>query len=118
MMGRTVVRSVKRHVVGRIFATLSTLLTGLVVYDSQCGCKFLKTQYYRKIRSRLFEERFAFDMDLLANLAAVGATMRECPVDWRDIPGSKVSILRDGWQMLGALVRLRVRLAHLEKQGQ
>lgn len=111
MMGRSVTRSVKRHLVGRIFSTLSSVIVGLVVYDSQCGCKMLKSSFYSRVRERLVEKRFAFDIDLLANLEREGARITEFPVDWRDIPGSKVSVVRDGLQMFGAILRLRNRLA-------
>jgi hypothetical protein len=42
--------------------------------------------------------------------------MREVPVDWSDIPGSKVSLLKDGMQMLGAVWNLK-RRATLSQQG-
>ena len=110
MLGRTVSRSVKRHIVGRAFATLSSVVTGFSVYDSQCGCKLVRREFYRKVREHLVEARFAFDIDLLTNLSLAGARMREFPVDWADIPGSKVSLAKDGLQMAQAIWRLRDRL--------
>jgi glycosyltransferase involved in cell wall biosynthesis len=110
MLGRTVSRSVKRHIVGRAFATLSAVVTGFSVYDSQCGCKLVRREFYRQVREHLVEARFAFDIDLLTNLALAGAKMREFPVDWSDIPGSKVSLTKDGLQMAQAIWRLRDRL--------
>ena len=53
--------------------------------------------------------RFGFDMDLLVHLIRAGATICEFPVDWTDIPGSKVSLLRDSLQMFMTLWRLRKR---------
>jgi dolichyl-phosphate beta-glucosyltransferase len=111
MLGRTVERKVSRHIPGRIFATAAWLLTGLEVYDSQCGCKLLKSDFYRRVRPFLSEMRFAFDIDLLAHLVRAGAKIRECPVDWSDVPGSKVSVLGDGLEMFFALLRVRRRLA-------
>jgi len=110
MLGRVVSRSVKRHLVGRIFATLSSTVTGLTVYDSQCGCKILRRAFYEKVKSNLVESRFAFDIDLLVNLALAGARMKEFPLDWSDIPGSKVSLVKDSIQMAQAVWRLRQRL--------
>jgi glycosyltransferase involved in cell wall biosynthesis len=116
MLGRTVNRSLKRHITGRIFATLSSWMTGLAIYDSQCGCKIIRRSSYERVRDSLVETRFAFDIDLLAHLHAERATMREVPVDWSDIPGSKVSLLKDGMQMLGAVWNLK-RRATLSQQG-
>ena len=107
MMGRTVRRSLKRHIIGRIFATLASVLTGLAVYDSQCGCKMIRRCCYLAVRSQLTESRFGFDMDLLVHLDRSGAKISEFPVDWTDIPGSKVSLLRDGLRMFRSLWRLR-----------
>jgi glycosyltransferase involved in cell wall biosynthesis len=109
MLGRTVSRSFKRHVAGRVFATLSSWMTGLAIYDSQCGCKIVRRSYYERVRDLLVETRFAFDIELLTHLHGAGAAMREVPVDWCDIPGSKVSLLKDGMQMLSALWKLQAR---------
>jgi len=113
MLGRSVERTLKRHIFGRIFATFSTLLTGVAVYDSQCGCKFLRSSFYQKIRPYLHDTRFGFDMDLIAHADYFGARILEVPVDWSDIPGSKVSILRDGLRMTIALWRIRKSLRTL-----
>lgn len=107
MLGRMVSRSFKRHIAGRIFATLSSWMTGLAIYDSQCGCKIIRRSCYERVRGSLVETRFAFDIELLAHLNYARASMCEVPVDWSDIPGSKVSLLKDGLQMLGAILRLK-----------
>lgn len=109
MMGRTVERTLKRHLLGRVFATMASVLTGLSIYDSQCGCKMVRSRSFAAVRSQLREMRFGFDMDLLVHLARSGATICEFPVDWTDIPGSKVSLARDSLQMFGSLWRLRGR---------
>lgn len=110
MLGHSLDRTLKRHIFGRAFATISTILTGVAVYDSQCGCKFLRRGVYEKIRPRLHDSRFCFDMDLISHAHHAGAKIREVPVDWTDIPGSKVHILRDGFRMLAALLRIRANL--------
>ncbi|HEY8900956.1 MAG TPA: glycosyltransferase [Chthoniobacterales bacterium] len=107
MLGRRVDRSMKRHVVGRVFATLASAAIGLEAYDTQCGLKLVRRSAYLAVRSRLSECRFAFDVDLLAQLAKQGVRMREVPVDWSDVPGSKVSLVRDSFQMANAVWRLR-----------
>lgn len=107
MLGRRVERSVKRHFVGRSFATLAALMTGVSIYDSQCGCKFFRRACYQAVKSDLTENRFGFDMDLLYHLLAHRFRLEEFPVDWADIPGSKVSLLKDSWLMFQTLVRIR-----------
>ncbi len=70
-------RSFKRHIAGRIFATLSSWMTGLAIYDSQCGCKIVRRSCYERVHSLLAETRFAFDIELLTHLHGARATMRE-----------------------------------------
>lgn len=99
MLGRTVDRSLKRHLSGRVFATLVSNLGGVPAYDTQCGLKFVKVDAYRKIAPFINCQGFAFDVELCLLLKKFGFSILEFPVDWRDVPGSKVSLIRDSWRM-------------------
>lgn len=110
MLGREVRRTMRRHVVGRVYATLTSLLTGICVYDSQCGCKFYRAELVREVLPKLEERRFGFDVELIAWLLAGGARLVEFPIDWVDVPGSKVHLVQDSVRMFLALLRLRGRL--------
>ena len=110
MRGRVVNRHLKRHLMGRVFATLVGTLIDPRVYDSQCGFKLVPAAAYRRIRPVLEEKRFAFDVELLAALNHFGFPVEEVPVDWEDVPGSKVSLLRDAWRMFRAVRVIRSRL--------
>jgi dolichyl-phosphate beta-glucosyltransferase len=109
ILGRTVHRAWLRHVGGRVFATLVSVATGIPVYDSQCGFKLIRRDAYEAIRSRLREKRFAFDVELLVALRQSGATVIEVPIDWFDVPGSKLHFLRDSAQMLSAVIGMHMR---------
>jgi len=110
LRGRTIHRSTKRHFTGRIFATLVGTVIDNGIYDSQCGAKFLSRQAYCGIRPLMQEKRFAFDVELLALLNHLKVPVEEVPVDWFDVPGSKVSLLRDSLRMAGAVWTIRKRL--------
>lgn len=110
-LGRPVERTFLRHLAGRIYATLSSLLTGIPVYDSQCGLKFVRGACYRRVRAGLGTMRFGFDMELTALLARSGCRLREDPLRcWRDVPGGKVRLLRDSVSMFFSLLALRKKL--------
>jgi dolichyl-phosphate beta-glucosyltransferase len=109
ILGRTVQRSWVRHVGGRLFATFVSTVTGIPVYDSQCGFKVVRRRCYEAIKGRLHEKRFAFDVELLVALTEAGARVIELPIDWFNVPGSKVHFVRDTVHMLASIVRLRVR---------
>jgi dolichyl-phosphate beta-glucosyltransferase len=110
MLGRTVERSLKRHLAGRIFATLVSNIGGVTAYDTQCGLKILSADAYKKMRPYLKTAGFAFDVELCMLLVKFGFRLIEFPVDWRDVPGSKVSLLRDSWSMALEVFRIRSRI--------
>ncbi len=110
MLGRTVERSLKRHFSGRIFATLVSNLGDVPAYDTQCGLKFLKADAYRKIVPFMQCQSFAFDVELCLLLRKFGCPILEFPVDWCDVPGSKVRLVRDGLRMALEVIRIRLRV--------
>lgn len=114
MLGREVERSWKRHLSGRIFATMVSELGRVPVYDSQCGLKLVRAAAYRRVAPFLQTEGFAFDVELLLLLMNLGCRVVEFPVDWRDVPGSKVSLLRDSWRMALEVMRIQKRVAGLD----
>jgi len=106
-LGRTVERTLYRHLAGRVFATIASLLSGLQVYDSQCGLKFIRTSSFGVIEPFAAANRFSFDMELLMLAAASGARIEEFPIDWRHVDGGKVSVARDAGPMLLELLEAR-----------
>ena len=101
LLGREVVRSPRRHYLGRVFATVASYVLGLSVYDTQCGAKL-----FRAVPTtwQLFQEPFRtswiFDVEILARLIRTchgspehGAAMVICehPLSrWHDVDGSKL----------------------------
>lgn len=100
-------RSFWRGVLSRAFSVWVRLVTGLPVRDSQCGCKFVLRETYRRVRPGLTETRFAFDVELLVRLMKSGASIREEPVAWHERSGGTLSVPRDGFRMLAAVLRFR-----------
>jgi dolichyl-phosphate beta-glucosyltransferase len=115
LLGTDVKRKPWRHVVGRIYGTLASLVLMVPVYDTQCGAKvFRRTPALIDALSDPFQERWAFDVELLSRLARRGdapawARIVEEPLQtWHARPGSKLSLgsafravlglLRIGWR--------------------
>ncbi|MCE9667831.1 glycosyltransferase [Myxococcus stipitatus] len=113
MAGRRVVRSLARHLQGRIFATLTDLTFDLRFYDTQCGVKFIRAALLRPLLGVLNEQRWLLDVELLALLKRQGARCQEVPIDWEDFGGSKVIPGLDAARMFWGLLQLRRRLDRL-----
>ena len=105
MLGRPIARRATRHYLGRIAATLVSLVLRAPVYDSQCGAKLLRNGAgLAALLDRPFATRWLFDVEILDRIAraepgAAAAVLHrrvhEVPVpEWTDAPGSKIR-LRD-----------------------
>lgn len=114
MLGRTIQRTLKRHITGRAFATLVSLVSGLGAYDTQCGLKIIKKEAFKKIEPHLKCVGFAFDVEVCMLLLKVGHTVIEFPIDWGDIAGSKVSLFKDSIKMGLEVFRIRRRVSKIK----
>jgi dolichyl-phosphate beta-glucosyltransferase len=110
MAGRTVERSLFRHLQGRAFATLVDELFHLGFYDTQCGFKFFRTAVVRPLLPLLTEDRWLLDVEVLERMRGVGARFEEVPVDCHQQPGSSVVFGLDPLRMAFRLLALRRRL--------
>ena len=99
------------------FLLACRLILGIRSEDTQCGAKVLKGDDYRRIADRLIEPGLAFDAELLAEMTEAGIDWDEVPVNWVRKGGSRVHGVRDAWQMLRALFRIRSRLGESSARG-
>ena len=107
MLGRRVERLFKRHLLGRIYATLVSEILNIPVYDSQCGLKMVPRAAFERISNRLKVHGFAFDVELMVALLDTGCHIEEVPIDWHETPGGKVRLLRDSWLMAMDILKIR-----------
>jgi dolichyl-phosphate beta-glucosyltransferase len=106
MLGKSVHRRASRHYIGRVFATFVSVLTGLEIYDSQCGLKVIRRNAYCAIAPRLKETRYAFDVELTLLLLKNRFRICEIPIDWSEVAGSKVNLLKDSFRMFADVIRI------------
>ncbi|HVQ26103.1 MAG TPA: glycosyltransferase [Planctomycetota bacterium] len=100
LLGADIQRRAARHYLGRVFASLASLMLQLRVYDTQCGAKlFRRTPALEAALDEPFTSRWAFDVELLGRLAIGTATAPAIPVEaflevplrtWVDVAGSKL----------------------------
>lgn len=107
-LGYRVSRSLKRHISGRIFATLLSNLFQIPVYDSQCGAKIFRKQALSyTLLETCYDNKWLFDTQLLILLYKTGHNILEFPINWEDQADSKVSLLKDSWRMFLGLWKFR-----------
>lgn len=115
--GRTVERRWIRHVGGRVFAGLVSCITGLPIYDTQCGFKMLKREAFEAVEPDVEATGFAFDVELLMLLQRRGFRLEEFPVDWRDVRHGKVSLVREAIPMLIEVCHARSRVEAIRERS-
>jgi dolichyl-phosphate beta-glucosyltransferase len=116
MAGRTIDRTLFRHLQGRIFATFAEELFHLGFYDTQTGMKAFRGSMLRPLLSSLREDRWLLDVELLVLMHRAGARGIEIPIDCYMRGGSSLVFGLDPLRMAVQLVRLRSRLRN-QKTG-
>ncbi len=96
-----------------IFRHLVRMLTGTSVKDTQCGFKLFRHDVAQQLFSESSETGYLFDQEILAVAQQHGMVVREVHVEWREVPGSKVRLVRDSWKMFCGLLRIRRRMQRI-----
>ena len=82
-----------REVSGRIFNLAVRIVTRLPFADTQCGFKLFSRRAADLVAGKQLIERFGFDVEQLYLARHFGLMIREVPVRWNDVEGTKVSTL-------------------------
>ena len=97
-LGSSIHRSIFRHYLGRLFATIASNILRIPVYDTQCGAKLFRTKHAELIFSEKFLSRWYFDIELFArSIEIMGRretilSVYEIPLSqWHDQGESKIS---------------------------
>ena len=105
---RTVERDSLRQVMANGFSLLVSLLCVRGIRDTQCGFKMLTRKAARELFPGMHVERWAFDAELLYLAQHRGMKIKEIPVHWHEVPGSKLSPVLAALQMARDLLRIRL----------
>lgn len=105
-LGSKIVRSAKRHYLGRGFATVISLLLNVESYDSQCGAKLFRTEHIEKAFGESFLSNWIFDVEIMLRMK--NHNLIEYPLrHWEDIPGSKVKIHKEILRVFLDILKIR-----------
>ena len=84
----------------------AVLLPGL--WDTQCGFKLFRGEVARELFQGLRTDGFGYDFDVLFRARRGRCRVAEVPVRWINSPSSRVAPVRDSWDMLKHVIRLRL----------
>jgi dolichyl-phosphate beta-glucosyltransferase len=97
-----------RRIIGRVYFYITKPLLPKI-QDAACGFKLLKGPLAVDLFSTMTINRFAYDVQLLHLAKKAKFTIKEIPVVWNDVAGSKVNIINDGLESLYQIIKLYLR---------
>jgi glycosyltransferase involved in cell wall biosynthesis len=97
----------RREQGGKVMNLIIRTLSGLSFADTQCGFKAFNMIKFRPLLDVMTIDRFGFDIEFLFVAERHGLRLKEIPVRWNNVEGSKVSVFRDTGRMLSELTQIR-----------
>jgi dolichyl-phosphate beta-glucosyltransferase len=100
-----------RKIIGSTFNYIVRTLTVQGIRDTQCGFKLFTSEAAERIFPSQQIDGFGFDVEILFIARKREFRIAEVPVNWSDVKGTKVRLVRDSMRMFADVVR--IRLNHL-----
>lgn len=97
----------RREQGGKVMNLIIKTMSGLRFYDTQCGFKAFNMAKFRSLLDVMTIDRFGFDVEFLFVANYHGLSLKEIPVRWNNVEGSKVSVVRDTRRMFAELAQIR-----------
>jgi dolichyl-phosphate beta-glucosyltransferase len=97
----------RREQGGRVMNLIIKTMSGLPFADTQCGFKAFNMQRFRPLLDVMQIDRFGFDVEFLFVADYNKLRLKEIPVRWNDMAGSKVNVFRDTRRMFTELNTIR-----------
>ena len=103
---------IHRVFVGKIFNFILNVIINkkfIKIYDTQCGFKLYKSSFAKKIFKKIKENGYIHDIEILIISNKKKYAIKELPVKWVHMDGSKINIFKDSIKMFLDLFRLKLR---------
>ena len=96
-----------RKFLGRVYNRFVNILILSHIDDTQCGFKLFSAPAARFLFSKQRLTGYSFDVEILYLARQAGLKIEEVPVNWNEVPGSKVNLVIDSLKMLRDIFYLR-----------
>ena len=97
----------RREQGGKVMNLIIRTMSGLKFFDTQCGFKAFNMKKFRPLLDVMTVDRFGFDVEFLFVAQYHHLRLKEIPVRWNNVEGSKVSVFRDTRRMISELSQIR-----------
>ena len=92
-----------RIILSKIYIYLTNVILGLKFTDITCGFKLFEREVALKIFKKAKINKWSFDAEILFLAKIYNYRVKEVPIRWREIKGSRVSLKKD---ILNSLIEL------------
>ena len=97
-----------REMMGRMFNLMVQVLVLRGIIDTQCGFKLMRAEVGRDIAAYQRIDRFSFDVEMILVARRLGYRDIDVPVKWINSRGSRVHAVKDSFNMLLDLFRIKL----------
>ncbi|HVE58690.1 MAG TPA: dolichyl-phosphate beta-glucosyltransferase [Pyrinomonadaceae bacterium] len=97
----------RREQGGKVMNLIIRTMSGLKFSDTQCGFKAFNMKKFRPLLGAMTVDRFGFDVEFLFVAQYHKLRLKEIPVRWNNVEGSKVNVVRDTRRMVSELSQIR-----------
>lgn len=103
-------QSFVREFMGKTFNWILRTITSLSFRDTQFGFKLVNRNAIQVFLNKLAVNRFAWDVEFLLYAKEYNLNVNEVAVEWKHQDDSRVRIIRDSFEMLMTVLKLKLKL--------
>jgi glycosyltransferase involved in cell wall biosynthesis/tetratricopeptide (TPR) repeat protein len=100
----------KRKVIGGVFNSIVQICTTLQLRDTQCGFKLYPKEVAKFLFGNMQSTGWEHDVELLYQADLNDIRIVEMPVNWENMPDSKVNMIRDSIKMFFGVLGISLRI--------
>jgi dolichyl-phosphate beta-glucosyltransferase len=110
-------RAIHRAIISKVYGMVVNLLVKVPARDTMCGFKMWRRHVGQAILDLCADTHWLLDVEFLAIAHRLGYRVAEVPVNWSEITGSKVRLVRDSLRILPGLWKIRRSIKRMARKS-